>query len=63
MEAHLIEWIAKCSDIQEKSTVLDKTVTGWPFADMSELAFTAQIQDVGKNTDFLFQKLRSYRHV
>lgn len=54
MEAHLIEWTAKCSDIQEKSTALDKTVTGCPFADMSELAFTAQIQDVGKNTDFLF---------
>lgn len=61
MEAHLVEWTAKCSDIQEKSTALDKTVAGWPFADMSEIAFTAHIQDVGKNTDFLFQKSRSYR--
>lgn len=67
MEAHLIEWTAKCSDIQEQSTVLDKTVTGWPFADMSELTFTAQIQDVGKTTDSLFQKSRTdfrdaYKH-
>lgn len=61
MEACLIKRTAKCSDIQEKSTALDKTVTGWPFADMSKLAFTAQIQDVGKNTDFLFQKSRSCR--
>lgn len=48
-------------DIQEKSTALNKTVAGWAFADMSEMAFTAQIQDVDKNTDFLFQKSRSYR--
>lgn len=61
MKAHLIGWTAKRSDIQEKSTALDKTVARSPFADVSEMAFTAQIQDVDKNTDFLFQKSRSYR--
>lgn len=40
MEVHLIEWTAKCSDIQEESDTSDKHVTSWPFADISKLAFT-----------------------
>lgn len=62
MEVHLIEWTAKCSDIQEQSATLDKSVTIWPFADISKLAFITQICDVGKHTvlDFLFRKSRSY---
>lgn len=61
MEVHLIEWTAKCSDIQEQSATLDKSVTSWPFAGISKLASTTEIRDVGTHTvlDFLFQKSRS----
>lgn len=40
VEVHLIEWTAKCSDIQEQSATSDKSVTSWPFADISKLAST-----------------------
>lgn len=40
VEVHVIEWTAKCSDIQEQSATLDKSATSRPFADISKLAFT-----------------------
>ena len=62
MEAHLIEWTAKCSDIQEQSAASDNSVTSWPFADISKLAFTMEIRDVGKHRvlDILLRESRSY---
>lgn len=57
MEAHLIEWTAECSGIQEKSIALDKTVTGWPFADIVWAGFHSTNSGCGQNHRFSVSKI------
>lgn len=40
VKVHLSKWTAKRSNIQEQSAPLDKIVTSWLFADISNMVFT-----------------------